>query len=56
MADTIQKNGIPLGMKPEEGTGNRGLAAMEEANRIAEKYGISEMSLEEINAEICSQS
>ena len=44
-----QENGIPfvVNMKP-----NRGLEAMREANRIAEEYGIADMSLDEINAEI----
>lgn len=54
MSRLIQENGIPFSMKLEDSPGNRGLAAMEEANRIAEKYGISEMSLEEINAEIAA--
>jgi hypothetical protein len=46
-----QENGIPFSMKldPEP---NPGIRALNRANRIAEEYGISDMTLEEINAEI----
>lgn len=48
----IQENGIPFSMKLDAEPENRGLAAMKEASRIARENGISEMTLEEINAEI----
>lgn len=48
----IQENGIPFSMKLEDKSESRGLAAMREASRIAEENGVSDMSLEEINAEI----
>jgi DNA-damage-inducible protein J len=46
-----QENGIPFSMKLEEET-NPGIRALQRASRIAEEYGISDMTLEEINAEI----
>lgn len=52
MARLIQENGIPFSMKLEETAENRGLEAMKKASRIAEKNGIADMTLEEINAEI----
>ncbi len=45
-----QENGIPFSMKIEEP--NPGIRALQRASRIAEEYGISDMTLEEINAEI----
>ena len=39
-------------MKLDTGTENKGLRAMKAASRIAFENGISEMSLDEINAEI----
>ena len=48
----IQENGIPFSMKLDTGTENKGLRAMKAASRIAFENGISEMSLDEINAEI----
>ena len=45
----VRENGIPFSMKLEE---SRGLAAMKAASRIAEQNGNSEMTLDEINAEI----
>lgn len=48
----IQENGIPFSMKLPEKRDNRAMEAMKEASRIAEENGISDMSLEEINAEI----
>ena len=47
----ISENGIPFSMKIEE-RGNRALNAMKEASRIAKENGISDMTLDEINAEI----
>ena len=52
MSRLIQENGIPFSMKLTDNTEPRGLAAMKEASRIAEKNGISDMTLDEINAEI----
>ncbi len=46
-----QENGIPFSMKIEEET-NPGIRALQRASRIAEEYGISDMTIEEINAEI----
>ena len=46
-----QENGIPFSMKIEEKT-NPGIRALQKASRIAEQYGIADMTLEEINAEI----
>ena len=51
IARLIQENGIPFSMKLEKKTGNRAVDAMKAASRIAEENGISDMSLEEINAE-----
>ena len=47
----ISENGIPFSMKIEERS-NRALNAMKEASRIAKENGISDMTLDEINAEI----
>lgn len=48
----IEENGIPFSMKLEKESGNQALEAMKAASRIAEENGISDMTLEEINAEI----
>ena len=48
----IQENGIPFSMKLGEESENKALKAMKEASRIAKENGISEMTLDEINAEI----
>lgn len=48
----VQENGIPFSMKLDSKSENRGLDAMKAASRIASENGISEMSLDEINAEI----
>jgi DNA-damage-inducible protein J len=48
----VQENGIPFSMKLEKETKNRGIEAMKEASRIAQKNEISEMTLDEINSEI----
>lgn len=48
----VQENGIPFSMKLDEAEQMPGIAAMREASRIAKEQGISDMSLEEINAEI----
>ena len=51
MSRLNQENGIPFSMKLEEEK-NAGIRALQRASRIAEEYGISDMSLDEINAEI----
>ncbi|MCD8096811.1 MAG: type II toxin-antitoxin system RelB/DinJ family antitoxin [Lachnospiraceae bacterium] len=48
----IQENGIPFSMKLDDNSDSRALEAMRAASRIAEENGISDMSLDEINAEI----
>lgn len=48
----VQDNGVPFSMKLEKVEDNKGFRAMQEASRIAEKYNISDMSLDEINKEI----
>ena len=45
----VQENGIPFSMKLKT---NRGWETVKEANRLAEANGASDMTLEEINAEI----
>ena len=52
MARLIQENGIPFSMKLTDDTEPRGLTAMKETSRITEKNGISDMTLDEINAEV----
>ncbi len=48
----IQENGIPFSMKLDEEPENKGVKAMKAASLIARQNGISEMTLDEINAEI----
>ena len=48
----IQENGIPFSMKLQDQSESSALSAMKAASRIAEEYGISDMTLEEINTEI----
>lgn len=52
IARLIQENGIPFSMKVDGISENRGMEAMKAASRIAAENGISDMTLEEINAEI----
>ena len=53
MSRLNQENGIPFSMKlEEEEEENAGIRALQRASRIAEEYGITDMSLDEINAEI----
>ena len=54
MSRLIQENGIPCSMKIESDSDTLGLSAMKAASRIAAENGISEMSLDEINAEIAA--
>ena len=54
MSRLVQENGVPFSMKLEDNKGSKAIAAMKEASRIAEENGISDMTLEEINAEIAA--
>ena len=51
MSRLNQENGIPFRMTLEKKY-SPGIYALEKASKIAEEYGISDMSLDEINAEI----
>ena len=46
-----QENGIPFSMKIEA-ENDSGINALKRASRIAEEYGIADMSLDEIHIEI----
>ncbi len=46
------ENGIPFSMKIEQKSDNPGISALKRASRIAAENGISDMTLDEINAEI----
>ncbi len=48
----IQENGIPFSMKLDDLPDNKAVRAMKSASRIAEENGVSDMTLDEINAEI----
>ena len=48
------EEGIPFSMKLEKRPENPGIAALKRAARIAKENGISEMTLDEINAEIAA--
>lgn len=48
----VRAKGIPFSMKVEETPENKGISAMKRASRIAEENGISDMTLDEIYAEI----
>lgn len=50
----VRDKGIPFSMQIDDKSVNKGVDAMKMASRIAEEYGISEMSLDEINMEISS--
>lgn len=52
MSRLIQEKGVPFSMKLEKYEENPGVRALKRASRIAEEYRISDMSLDEINAEI----
>ncbi len=52
MSRLIQENGVPFSMKIDEIPENKGIQAMKAASRIAVENGISDMTLDEINAEI----
>ncbi len=48
----IQENGIPFSMNLNDLSENKAIRAMKSASRIAEENGLSDMTLDEINAEI----
>lgn len=48
----IQENGIPFSMNLNDFSENKAIKAMKEASRIAVENGLSDMSIDEINAEI----
>ena len=48
----VQEQGIPFSMKLVPEKEDPGIAAMKRASRIAAERGISDMTLDEINAEI----
>lgn len=52
MSRLIQENGISFSMRVDDISENRGVKAMKAASRIAAENGISDMTLDEINAEI----
>lgn len=52
MSRLVQENGIPFPMKLDSRSESAALKAMKAASRIAEENGISDMTLDEINAEI----
>ena len=52
MSRLIREQGDPFSMKLETEEDNLGIVAMRKASRIAEERGISDMLLDEINAEI----
>jgi DNA-damage-inducible protein J len=55
MSRLVQENGIPFSMRLTEGAQeNPGLRGMKAASRIAAENGISDLSLDEINAEIAA--
>ncbi len=54
MSRLVSEKGIPFSMKLDPQSENKGTQALKRASRIAEEYGISEMSLEEINEEIAA--
>ena len=47
----VSENGIPFSMRLDD-EDNKGILAMRKAQKIAGERGISDMTLEEINAEI----
>lgn len=50
----VQEHGIPFSMKLDSVETNKGIMAMKRASKIAEENNISDMSLDEINAEIAA--
>lgn len=54
MSRLVQENGIPFSMKLDSSSESEALKAMKAASQIAEKNGLSDMTLDEINAEIAA--
>ena len=52
LARLIREKGIPFSMKIEEAKENKGISATKRASKIAKEYGISDLSLDEINEAI----
>lgn len=52
MSRLVREKGVPFSMKLDDEPENPGIRAMKKASRIAAEHGISDMSLDEINAEI----
>ena len=52
LARLIREKGIPFSMKIEEAKENKGISAMQRASKMAKEYGISDLSLDEINEAI----
>ncbi|WP_295363515.1 type II toxin-antitoxin system RelB/DinJ family antitoxin [uncultured Pseudoramibacter sp.] len=50
----VKEKGVPFSMKIEDNPINKGVQAMKQASRIAAENGISDMTLDEINAEIAA--
>ena len=50
----VQENGIPFSMNVNDLSENKAIKAMKAASKIAEENGLSEMTLDEINAEIAN--
>ena len=50
----VKEKGVPFSMKIEDNPINKGAQAMKQASRIAAETGISDMTLDEINAEIAA--
>lgn len=48
----IQENGIPFSMNLNDFSENKAIKAMKSASRIAAENGLSDMTLDDINAEI----
>ena len=48
----VQENGIPFSMSLNDLSESKAIKAMKEASKIAAENGLSDMTLEEINAEI----
>lgn len=48
----VQENGIPFTMNLNDLSENKAVKAMKAASRIAAENGLSDMTLDEINAEI----
>ena len=55
MSRLIQENGVPFSMKIDEIPENKGIQAMKAASRIAVENVISDITLDEINAEITEE-